>query len=536
LSDERLSQAGENAGGPAEARVPAGLPRATLVATLTAPPGPDFAAAVAGADWLEVRADLAGDLDPEVLARAFPGRLLYTLRSRGEGGGFEGREERRRRRLAFAAERFDLVDLEAARDLAPGLLARVPPAKRLISWHGPGTDLAGLKDCFERMAAVEAALYKLVPAVTQPGDEVAPLQLLAELGRRDVVAFAQGAAGVWTRLLAPRLGAPVVFGAAGERPGAPGQPSLRALRADYGLPDLPPVERLYGIAGNPVVHSLSPRLHNGAYRELGIAALYLPFEADSFGDFWLEVVESGVLEALGMPLTGLSITTPFKEAALAVAGAESPLASRIGAANTLVCNQGVWEAESTDPDGVMLPLAQAAVPVAGRRAVVLGLGGAGRAAAVGLAGAGALVTLASRGVARGEQAAAGLHLPFVPAGELDAAAFDILVNATPLGREAGEPLPFSREALARLRPGSVVIDLTYRDPPAPTALAAAAAAAGVGVIEGREVLLAQALGQFRLMTGRELPAALGRRLLGLPPAPDLAALPPGPPPKAEAER
>jgi 3-dehydroquinate dehydratase/shikimate dehydrogenase len=497
--------------------------RATLIATLTAPPGPDLAAAVAGAAWLELRADLAGDLDPEPLARLFPGRLLYTLRSRAEGGAFEGRDERRRRRLLGAAERFDLVDLEAARDLAPELLAAIPAERRLISWHGPGTDVAGLRDTFARMAEVPAALYKLVPAVTQPADEVAPLQLLAELGRRDVVAFAQGALGGWTRLLAPRLGAPVVFGAAGGRPGAPGQPSVRALVADYGLPELPPIERLYGIAGNPVGQSLSPRLHNGAYRALGIPALYLPFQADSFGDFWLEVIESGVLEAAGMPLSGLSITTPFKEVALAVAGAESPLASRIGAANTLICNQGVWEAESTDPDGVMLPLARLGVAVAGRRALVLGVGGGGRAAAVGLAHAGAVVTLAGRGRERLEQAAAELGMPFAAAGELDPAAFDILVNATPLGREPGDPLPFGREALAGLRPGSVVVDLVYGESPTP--LAAAAAAAGALVVEGREVLLGQALGQFRLMTGRELPPELGRRLLGLPAA---TAAPAGP--------
>ena len=153
MSDERQRQGERWGGGSPE--------RAALIATLTVAAGAEqtaAAAAATGAGWLEVRADLAGDLDPEPLARAFPGRLLYTLRSRAEGGAFEGRDERRRRRLLAAAERFDLVDLEAARDLAPELVARIPPAKRLISWHGPGTYPAGLQDCFERMSAVEAAL------------------------------------------------------------------------------------------------------------------------------------------------------------------------------------------------------------------------------------------------------------------------------------------------------------------------------------------------------------------------------------------
>jgi 3-dehydroquinate dehydratase / shikimate dehydrogenase len=483
---------------------------AELIATLTAPPAGDLAADLAGVDWLEVRADLAGDLDPEPLRRAFPGKLLYTLRSRAEGGSYEGSAERRKRRLAEAAQRYDRVDLEMARDLSPDVLKGVSAERRLISWHGPATDLAGLKSCFERMAAFPAALYKLVPTAAQAGEELRPLQLLHALERDDVVAFAAGPIGTWTRQVAPRLGAPVVYGALGAVPGAPGQPSIRSLREDFGLPALPPVEALYGIVGNPVAHSLSPRIHNAAYRALGIPALYLPFYAESFGDFWLEVVEGGVLEELGLPLHGLSVTAPYKEAALAVAGAESPLTSRIGAANTLVLNQGVWEAESTDPDGVVLPLVERGIAVAGLAAAVIGAGGAGRSAAVGLARAGARVTLANRDAERGRRAAADLRLPFLPLADLDPRDFELLVNATSLGRGAGEPLPFPAAALG---PGRIVIDLVYRERPTP--LLAAAAARGAVAIDGREVLLSQALGQFRMMTGREMPVALARQGLGL---------------------
>jgi len=484
--------------------------RATLIATLTTPPEPDVAPELQDVEWLEVRADLLGDLDPQTLRAWFPGKLLYTLRSRAEGGVSEGSAERRKRRLIEAAPVYDRVDLEMSRDLSPDVLKAIPPEKRLLSWHGPALDLAGLRSCFDKMAAVPAALYKLVPAASQPGEELHALTLLQSLERRDVVAFASGEAGVWTRLIAPRLGAPVVYGAAGEVPGAPGQPSIRRLREDYGLPALPPVEVLFGIIGNPVSHSLSPRIHNAAYRELGLPALYLPFHTDSFGDFWLEVVESGVLEALGMPLRGFSVTAPYKEAALAVAGAESPLATKIGAANTLVCNQGVWEAESTDPDGVVLPLRERGIAVEGLRAAVVGAGGGGRSAAVGLARAGARVVLFNRGAARGERAALDLGLPFEPLAGLDPADFDLLVNSTALGRSASGPLPFE---VGTLRPGAVVVDLVYTE--APTPLLLAAAARGAVTVDGREVLLSQALGQFRMMTGRDMPVGTARRLLGL---------------------
>src|SRR3954467_9651741 len=208
-------------------RPPAEGRRATLVATVTTLPEGSALPLVSDlerVDWLEVRGDLVGDLDAARLARIFPGKLLYTLRSKAEGGASESSPERRRKRLIEAARRhalgglgagpgrYDLVDLEAARDLSSDVLAAVPPEKRVISWHGPAPGLEGLTATFEKMAAFPAALYKLVPTAERPGDEVPALLLLASLGRRDVACFAVGPVGAWTRLVAPRLGAPVVYG------------------------------------------------------------------------------------------------------------------------------------------------------------------------------------------------------------------------------------------------------------------------------------------------------------------------------------
>lgn len=485
---------------------------ATLVATLTAPPGDGFEAELADVAWLEVRADLVGDLDPEPLRARFPGKLLYTLRSRTEGGSWEGSAERRKRRILDAAERFDLVDLECLRDLSPDVLKAIPAQKRVISWHGPAVDLSGLKAVFEKMSAAEAHLYKIVPTASQSGEEIPALLLLDSLKRRDVAAFSVGPIGTWTRLVAPHLGAPVVYGALGDLPGAPGQLTLRRLREDFGLPALPPVQRLFGVIGHPVLHSLSPRLHNTAYRELDLPFLYLPFHVESFGDFWLEVVEGGALEQIGMPLRGLSVTTPHKEAALAVAAAPSPRAELIGAANTLVNHQEVWEAETTDPEGVVLPLRARGIDLATRRAAVVGTGGAGRSAAEGLAVAGARVTLVNRSTDNGQRAADLLKLPFVPLDEFQPSAFDLIVHATSVGRAEDEPLPFPVEGLL---PGTVVVDLVYKSGPTP--LLAAAAARGLTVVDGREVLVYQALGQFRWMTGRDMPLDTALRIVGLAP-------------------
>jgi 3-dehydroquinate dehydratase/shikimate dehydrogenase len=488
---------------------------ARLVATLTEEPSAALLAGLDGrAEVLEVRADLVGELDPGALRQGFEGELLYTLRSAAEGGQGPDDRQERARRLGAAAASFDLVDLES-RDLAAA--EEVPAVKRLLSWHGRAESAADLRATFERLTEVEARYFKLVPAVERPGEGLAPLRLLRDLGRDDVVAFAGGPVGAWTRLPAARLGSPLIYTASGETPAAAGQPRLDELCRDYGLPwppgsiDAAEVVPLYGIVGRPVHHSLSPRLHNGLYRRLGLAGLYLAFEVEQFGDFWLEVVEGDALADLGFDLRGLTVTAPHKEIALAVAGAASPLAEHLGSANTLVRRDGVWEAESTDPDGVRGPLEARGIEIAGRRAAVIGAGGAGRAAAVALRRAGAEVALVNRSSERGVRAAHRLGVAFVALEVFDPAAFGLVVNATPLGGGRDRRMAFDP---GRLAAGAVVLDMVYRRG-GPTPLVAAARECGLDAVDGREVLLHQAPAQFAAMTGRSMSLAAGAELLGL---------------------
>lgn len=482
-----------------------------LVATLTAPPREEELRALpAAVGSLELRADLCGDLDPDWLRSFFPGELIYTLRSRHEGGNFEGNKTSRRRRLLTAVAGFDLIDLEAERDLQPELLSEIPAGQRLISWHGPAATLNDLQARFEQLTFHEAKFYKMIPHAAQAGDELRGLDLLQSLGRSDVVCFSTGEIGTWTRVIAPRFGSPLIFGSFGEQAAAPGQLSIKKLIEDYGLPHLPQVDALFGIVGRPVSHSLSPRLHNSAYRALGLPCLYLPFHAESFADFWLEIVESGNLASLGLDLRGLSVTSPFKEVALAVSGASSPRAQHIEAANTLIRRDEVWEAETTDPEGIVLALERQGRAIRGKKAAIVGCGGAGKAAAYALQLAGAGVTLINRGHERGERASAALGLPFQSLADFDPGRFDIIVQATDLGRAAGDPLPFDPN---QLRAEAVVLDMVYGG--APTRFIEAVRSAGRQAIDGREILLFQALGQFRLMTGRALDESLGRRLLGM---------------------
>jgi 3-dehydroquinate dehydratase / shikimate dehydrogenase len=477
---------------------------AALVAILGSAPSPsdsEITSLPAGVRWLEVRADRTGDLDPDRLRAAFPGPLLYSLRSRAEGGLFSGSTAERRARLLAAARRWDLIELESD-DLVPEILDRVPAERRVLSWHGAertGASLGELRDRLARLAPVAARLVRLVPGAAEPADALAPLRLLREAGRPNLTAWASGPAGGWSRLLAARLGAPFLFAAAeaGE-----GEPSLAQLVADYGLPHLPPLTTLYGIVGRTAGTSLSPRLHNAAYRALGLPALYLSFPTERFEGFWEELGD-GALAGLGWPLRGLTVTSPNKEAALAAVEEASPLARSTGGANTLVRRDTIWRADTADADGVLSVLAGRGVPVAGRRAAVVGCGGAGRAAAAGLQAAGAEVTLVNRGIERGHFAGRLLGLPFVPLAHFSARDFPLVVHATPLQHEP----PFPVEDL---KEGAVVVELVYGA--APTPLVSAVTARGGVVVDGREVLLVEAQRQFQMMTGRNMPQDLVRRM------------------------
>jgi 3-dehydroquinate dehydratase/shikimate dehydrogenase len=480
------------------------------VAVLTDPWG-RHPSAVAGlgtiADVIEVRSE-GRELDPAPIRRHFGGKLAYS-EGLASGDGRNGGGGDRLARLESAAAAYDFVDLEWPGDLSQRVLERVPPERRWISWKGAAAGAAGLAGLVETMRRVPAALFRLSvdSGVTIP----VAMQVLEGLGRADVTLFGSGCGEAWSRMLAPWLGAPVVFGTAGDgheegwgQPDAEGMLNLAQLVRQYGFPELPRLERLFGIVSRPGAWSLSPLLHNAAYRALGIPAVYLPFPTPSFCGFWSRAVESG-LDRLGPRLTGATVTAPHKEEALSVARAVTPAAGQAGGANLLVRRDGgAWLADTTDSSGVLGALARASVNPRRWRVAVIGCGGAGRAAAAALAGAGARVTLVNRGAPRGSLAARLLRLPVVPLAGLDPSPFELIVHATPLCDE----VPFDP---ARMREGAVVLEMVYAGEPTP--LVAAARARGLLTIDGWDVLMMEVRDQFRLMTGRALPVDLARELI-----------------------
>jgi 3-dehydroquinate dehydratase/shikimate dehydrogenase len=279
---------------------------------------------------------------------------------------------------------------------------------------------------------------------------------------------------------------------------------------DYGFPEVYPANEVFAIVGQPVTGSLSPRLHNGAYRAEDSGRLFLSFPADNFPQFWQRIVLGGGMEAIGFPIMGLSVVSPHKEAALEVAKHCAPLCQQCASSNLLVRRENQWTALTTDPEGIFHNLSLGHLRP-GTKVAILGCGGSGRIAAAALSQAGANVTLVNRGVDRGRWAAKLLRLPFVPLKSFSARGYGAIVNATPVGRN-GERLPVD---LAQLEPEATVVDMVYNHAGV-TALAEEGRALGHHVVDGWLVLLAQARRQYFLMTGETMPISLARGLLGLP--------------------
>ena len=264
-----------------------------------------------------------------------------------------------------------------------------------------------------------------------------------------------------------------------------------------------PVTHRAAVLGKPIAHSLSPVIHNAGYAALGLTGWsYGAVECDGQG-------LAPFVAALGPEWAGLSLTMPLKETALSVATAVSPVAAATGAANTLVRRDGGWFATNTDVEGMVSLLA--GTP-SGARFTILGAGGTARAALAAAAelAAGAVTVVARRPAAIEEMHPVadrlGLTLTGTPwpdaAGTLSA---DVVISTVPKG--VADPVAVG----ARWRPATVLFDAIYD--PWPTPLADSAARAGCRVLSGLDLLLAQALGQFRLFTGVEPPVAAMRDAL-----------------------
>ena len=244
-----------------------------------------------------------------------------------------------------------------------------------------------------------------------------------------------------------------------------------------------------GVAGQPISHSLSPLIHRAWIAAAGLDADYLAYSPADAAEF-----AALVADGRAGRLRGLNVTAPFKEQALALADEAGVTARTCGSANLLLFENGRVRANSTDGAGLMSALGEQApqLDVGGRSVVVLGAGGAARAAAAALKAAGAQVGVLNRTRARAASVAADLGVAVVEPGALDGAA--LVINALSVAPEVD---------VARLRDDAVLMDMGYR--PLITPFLAAGRDRGLAVVDGLAMLIGQARPSFRALFGVEPP-------------------------------
>lgn len=260
--------------------------------------------------------------------------------------------------------------------------------------------------------------------------------------------------------------------------------------------------RLAGVIGHPVTHSLSPTIHNAAFRSRGLDWVYAAFDVGP-GQ------AGGAVEAMRcLGLGGLNVTMPHKAAVAEAVDDLSAVAATLGVVNTVVRRGGRLVGESTDGDGLLATLAHDhGFEPAGKRCLVLGAGGAARAAVLALAQAGAQdVAVVARRRDQADAAAALAGPPARVAPVAEVANADLVVNATPVSDEL--PLGLDGDDFGS---GQIVVDLVYH--PRQTSVMEAASTRGATSANGLGVLVHQAARSFQLWTGVDMPLEAVRSAL-----------------------
>jgi 3-dehydroquinate dehydratase/shikimate dehydrogenase len=448
---------------------------------------------VADADLIELRLDTVRDPDA---AGAIAGRrcpVIVTCRSREEGGHFMGSEDERRKILSDAiALGADYVDIEW-RARFDELLSRTGGRGIVLSMHDFDGMPADLRSQMAAMRATGAQVVKIAATPKRLSDCVTLLELAMQTrdaGER--VLLGMGPFGLVTRVLAAKFGSAWTY--AGAIPDI-GQLSAASMVKDYNFHELDSATEIYGVVGGSVAHSVSPFMHNAAFRSLRFDAVYLPLPAVDAADF--------VTFGKAFAISGASVTIPHKVTLCDHLDEVYSVARRIGAINTVRVENGRWIGGNTDAAGFLEPLRER-MSTSGIRASVLGAGGAARAIAVGLASSGGSVRIHARDQQQARHVAMQTSAevgPWPP----EPGSWDLLINCTPVGQFPHvNETPIDRGLLT----GKYVYDIVYN--PMMTRLLREAGEMGCETIGGLDMLVGQAHEQFQWWTGRKPPAGVMR--------------------------
>jgi 3-dehydroquinate dehydratase/shikimate dehydrogenase len=467
------------------------------------------AAADAGIELVELRIDcLRRDPDLKRILAKRPTPTVFTIRRGVDGGLWRGNEEKRQALLREAiALGVEYVDLEI--DIA-SKIRRFGKTKRVVSYHNFKGTPNEIQDTAEQCDEMDADVVKIATLA----NSVADASLVLELATKapvPMIPIAMGDIGFFTRVLGRKFGAPFTYaGFNPERTFAPGMPVYQELDRDYDYLKIDSQTEVYGVIGDPIGHSLSPAIHNTAFRHLGLNKVLVPI-----------LIPSGTLEAslnalAWLDVKGYSVTIPHKEGIVGMLAGKDGAVEKTDSCNTVVIKDGQKIGYNTDYRAAMDTLEDAlggrtesedASPLLDKQVLILGAGGVARAIAFGLARRGASITVTNRHDERATHLAEEIGCRTVNWGQRASTLADIIINCTPVGMHPhvdDTPAP----PAAFQRAGMVAFDTVYH--PENTMFLKLARERGAATVSGVDMFVHQAGEQFKLYTGQAAPLELMR--------------------------
>jgi 3-dehydroquinate dehydratase/shikimate dehydrogenase len=432
--------------------------------------------------------------------------VIATCRRVANGGKFRGSIAAELDVLRKAADAgCQLIDIElqtASRLKASQIEKLRSEAAVVLSFHDFRAT-SKLDETLAKMSTHPADFYKIAGTAKTLYDNVSLMSFLEKhRDRHSLVGLCMGEQGIISRILGVRSGSVFTFGAlSADDKTAPGQVTAQDLRSTYRIDQVDAATRVYGVVGDPISHSLSPAIMNAALRRENVNGVFLALNAKSLKDLLACVKE--------IPIHGLSVTMPYKEAILPYLDNTDPHTSKIGACNTVVRSQeGKLYGFNTDTSGVVRPLEQR-MPLSDARVLVIGAGGAARAAVFGLKERGAQVFIMNRSAAAAQKLARQAKARTIKRPDLKKLDFDVIINATPVGMGNTRESPLNADEIK----AKIVFDMVYD--PAETRLLQLAKERGAEIIPGAEMFVHQAARQFEIWTGKPAPREDMLRIVNL---------------------
>jgi len=456
--------------------------------------------ALAQGDLAELRIDLIQDLDISEIGKRFDkNRIIVTNRKKEEGGLFEGSESERVLPLIEAMEEgFGFIDIEvSSKENLETLISKKfelnSKTNIISSYHNFKETPSTIKQIFDQMKNQGQDVIKIVGFANDISDNLIIRQLInnAIADKKKIISFLMGEKGEISRILCNSWGSFTTYAPLNDQNNtAPGQVPLGILKDVYRISSIKNDFDIFGLIGNPVKESIGYYVHNKLFSYYDFNGIYLNFLVDDLSKF---------MNGFKGEFKGLCVTMPFKEQIMPYLDEVDEMALKIGAINTIKKTNGGLFGTNTDWLGALYSI-EKVTKIKGKRVLILGAGGTGKAIAFGIENNGGELMISNRSRKKAEDLSKKIGAEIVPWEDRNDANFDILVNATKIGMGTGrDDCPMDEKFFDKDLSGITIFDAVYS--PINTKLLQLSEKQGATVANGLDMYIGQAMAQFELWTG-----------------------------------